>query len=139
MYFITYYIIDSKVYIISYSGQQTNSEFHTVLNYTDPSMDYVYLPDSDQTSLADNKNFKPPDVTTTLSTSNSTTISVISSSRSILLPTKGSLASNSSSSSRFYTSLTSSKPDAVGRPDACLTTISCQVKLTYFYFIFFLL
>ncbi|XP_046647538.1 myelin regulatory factor-like isoform X2 [Daphnia pulicaria] len=114
--------------IASTNGQQTNSEFHTVLNYTDPSMDYVYLPDSDPTSLADNKNFKPPDVATTLSTSNSTTISVISSSRSIPLPTKqDSLASNLSSSSRFYTSLTSSKPNAVGQPDSCTTTTSCQV------------
>ncbi len=120
--------------VISYSGQQTNSEFHTVLNYTDPSMDYVYLPDSDPTSLADNKNFKPPDVATTLSTSNSTTISVISSSRSIPLPTKqDSLASNLSSSSRFYTSLTSSKPNAVGQPDSCTTTTSCQVKSAHLF------
>lgn len=117
------------------SGQRTTSEFHTVLNYTDPSLDYVYLPDGDPISHAENKTFKPPDVTTTLSTSNSTTISVISSSRSILLPTKqDGVASNLTS--RFYTSLTSSKPEVVGRPDACVATVSCQVGLKFVFSLF---
>ncbi|XP_045029018.1 myelin regulatory factor isoform X2 [Daphnia magna] len=126
LYILEWQKRNTDILLAETSGQRTTSEFHTVLNYTDPSLDYVYLPDGDPISHAENKTFKPPDVTTTLSTSNSTTISVISSSRSILLPAKqDGVASNLTS--RFYTSLTSSKPEVVGRPDACVATVSCQI------------
>lgn len=125
------------LFIFYVSIQQVNPDHHTVqvLNFTEPSMeDYAYLSDSEQTSVGENRTLKPPDMTTTLSFNNFTSISVISSSRSILLPVKQGLVTNNASiPSRFYTSLSSTKPNPVGRPDTCTSSSSCQVNCHLFY------
>ena len=96
-----------------------------MLNYTEPSIeDYAYMSDSGghHSTYALNKTSNPPDQQTA-STRNSSTVTAMSSSRSVPLgraaPGRLNGTAPSNGSTRSFTSLTSTKPDPVGKPENC--------------------
>lgn len=115
--------------------QRKSTEHHVVLNYTEPSLeDYAYMSDNVHSSYGLNSTSNPPDESPSITSLNVSTVTAFSSSRSIPLPggKAGTGRPNGTAppggSTRSFMSLTSVKPDPVGKPEFCpVAPASCHV------------
>lgn len=132
---LTWYVINAFiVYDVKFFRQNRfEFEHHTILNYSDPSIeDYLYASDKSLPQL--DEMTEAPNATdfqiNAQATPKSNIIILPTTPRAILYAAKPATPETNItySAPQSYTSLTSLKPSPIGKPNTCSEIATCQVK-----------